>query len=129
MTRRTAGLSIVEVLLATAVLLLGVLGFTLVTQQSAASVARGYLSSAAATALQDVSQQIQDGHPDYTHTRTLTPTELTQLAAEDGVRREQSPALNGTITALATDPPTYRVTIASLEFTLSALVNAPGGTP
>jgi Tfp pilus assembly protein PilV len=127
--RRTAGLSIVEVLLAAAVLLLGVLGFTLVIQQSAASVARSYLSSAAATALQNVSQQIQNGHPDYTRTRTLTPTDLTQLATEGGVRQEQSAALSGTITALASDPPTYRVTLTSLDFTLSALVNAPGGAP
>jgi hypothetical protein len=126
---QTTGLTLTETLLSTLLLLLVLTVFAATSTQAARTVAGGQLSTYAADALQNAAQAITRGNPQYMRSRTLTAADLQLLASQDGRRAALRPALSGTITPEAADPPRYRVTISGPSVQLQAVVTAPGGTP
>lgn len=130
MTRaRHAGLSLVEVLLATVVVLITITAFALLSRQSALAVSTAYLAEYSADVLTATTRQIQQGNPEYTRSMTLSPAQILILAKAGSARHTQAPALTGTVAALGHDPPRYRVTLRGPGLEISAVAVAPGGTP
>lgn len=128
---RTAGLTLVEALLATALLLLTLVYFASVAAQSARTVSTGQLATFAADALSAAAQAAQRGNTRYTQSRTMTTTELRLLAQSTGRRNDLSAALKGVITPLTGNPPRVQISITapSAGVTVSEVVTIPGGTP
>lgn len=129
MRRATQGLTLTETLLAVVLLVLLVTAFAVASTQAARTVAGGQLSTYAADALQNAALAINRGNPQYARSRALSASDLQLLASQDGRRAALRPALSGSITAEAGDPPRYRVTIQGPDFQLQATATAPGGTP
>lgn len=123
------GFTIVEALLATVVLLLGVTLFAYINAQAARTVTDGQLASYAADALDATAQAINVGNPNYTRTRALNTADLNLLATSGGRRQTIQPSMTGQITDRQTDPPTFQVQISGPGVQLTAVATAPGGTP
>ncbi|GGR32636.1 type IV pilus modification PilV family protein [Deinococcus ruber] len=127
---RTLGITTIEVLISVAVALLAVTSFAIVVTQSARTTGTAFLSTYAVRAVQAVAHNIQQGNPAYTTALTLTAEDLQSvLSSQENRRADLRPALSGTIQPLGGDPPTYRVQVGDGDFTQSATVTAPGGTP
>lgn len=129
MTQRTTAFTLIEVLLAAAVLLLAAATFASLNAQAARSITQAQLSTTATDALKAAAQAIRGGNSTYTQTRTLTSADLALLSEPDGRATRVLPSLSGTITANGGNPPTYTITITGPDFTITAPATAPGGTP
>jgi Tfp pilus assembly protein PilV len=101
----TTGLTLTETLLSTVLIVLILTAFAAASTQAARTVSGSQLTAYAADALQAAAQAIARGNPQYTQTRTLSAADLQLLASQDGRRAALRPALTGTITAQAGDPP------------------------
>lgn len=128
---RTAGLTLVEALLATALLLVVLVYFASVAAQSARTFSTGQVSTFAADALSAAAQAAQRGNPLYTQARTMANPELRLLAQSTGRRAALSATLNGVITPVPGNPPRVQISVTAPNtgVTVSETVTVPGGTP
>lgn len=126
---RMQGFSLIEVLLATVVLLIAVTIFAALNAQSARGVSTAQLSTYASDALTATSVQIAQGNPQYLQSRELRAEDLQRLTTTDTRRSALRPALSGTITVQSSDPPRYLISIRGPDFTLTRTATAPGGAP
>lgn len=125
---KSAGFTLIEVLLATLILLLAAAAFATLATQSARSTSSSQVSSYAADVLAKATTAINEGNPTYLQSRDLSSADFQRLGS--GNRRTTlRPALTGRIQSLGGDPPRYRVQISGQDFTLESIATAPGGTP
>lgn len=128
-THQTSGLTLVEALVGTLLLLLALTAFAAVAAQSARVVATGQLAGYAADALNGAAQAAQRGNTQYTQARTLTSDELRLLAQSAGRRNDLSAALTGDVVPQGGNPPRVRISIRGPGIAISEVVTVPGGTP
>ncbi|GGS02815.1 hypothetical protein [Deinococcus sedimenti] len=126
---RTSGLTLVEALVGTTLLLLALTAFAAMAAQSARVVSTGQLTSFAADALNAAAQAAQRGNTQYTQAHTFTSNELRLLAQSTGRRHDLSAALTGDVVPQAGNPPRVRISIRGPGINVSQVVTVPGGSP